>query len=381
MGSLFVRVCTSLIVVLALLAGHIASSDRNVNPVSSSWRLGGQAKDKEKTKNKNDEPKSTSRIRLSPPSSSADSDEDDGSDGLADKLLYSIPSSRRGSIVDSKEGRETVILSATIKAVGDIATAAVYIYGARLLINGLFRSLEMIKSSISQLGGNTSVARLPDNIASLLRPNVTLNAYEFELATSGVLDPKSIKRGFKSIGGLRNVKQHIKDSVYDLGLAARHRYDRVALPTSGDTTAYPSILLFGPPGCGKSLLSEAACKFADVPMLSIAPSNVFRKYYGETNQMVRAIFSLAHKIQPCILFIDEIDALFRVRSNDETQTDRSVKTECMTLWDQVDKSGDPVIIIGATNRPQDLGKITAVCAHMHLQVCPYVFGCVFVLCR
>lgn len=71
------------------------------------------------------------------------------------------------------------------------------------------------------------------------------------------------------------------------------------------------ILLYGPPGCGKTALTRALGKKCHLPIIQFTPSTLLRKWVGETPQLLKAIMSLVIKIQPCILFIDEMDGLFR----------------------------------------------------------------------
>lgn len=65
-------------------------------------------------------------------------------------------------------------------------------------------------------------------------------------------------------------------------------------------------------GCGKSALTKAVAKVAKFPVISLAPSVLMRKYVGETSQLIKAVFSLALKMQPCLIFIDEMDSMFQV---------------------------------------------------------------------
>jgi len=76
------------------------------------------------------------------------------------------------------------------------------------------------------------------------------------------------------------------------------------------------------------MLVRALCRQQDVPMIQITPSLLLRKYVGETSQMTKAIFTLARKLQPCVMFVDEMDSLLRARTNDDTSVDRNIKTEC-----------------------------------------------------
>ena len=112
----------------------------------------------------------------------------------------------------------------------------------------------------------------------------------------------------------------------------------------------PGILFYGPPGCGKTMLVKALAASTHIPCLVVTPSVLLRKYVGETNLQVRALFSLAQKLSPCIVCIDELDGLFRERSSSEHDVSRDLKTEFLQWWDGIASDGR-VFIVGATNRP------------------------------
>jgi ATPase family AAA domain-containing protein 1 len=100
------------------------------------------------------------------------------------------------------------------------------------------------------------------------------------------------------------------------------------------------------------LIRHAAAN-AKVPCLMATPSLLLRKYIGESNYQVRALFSLISKLSPCILFIDEIDGLFQERNAEEHHVLREIKTEFLQYWDGL-LSNKSVLVVGATNRPFDL---------------------------
>jgi SpoVK/Ycf46/Vps4 family AAA+-type ATPase len=114
------------------------------------------------------------------------------------------------------------------------------------------------------------------------------------------------------------------------------------------------VLLYGPPGCGKTLLVRSLALSSKIPCLVLTPSVLLRKYIGETNHQVRSLFTLAQKLSPCVLCIDELDGLFRERNDHEHEVNREIKTEFLQWWDGLLSESSQILIIGATNRPFDV---------------------------
>ena len=115
------------------------------------------------------------------------------------------------------------------------------------------------------------------------------------------------------------------------------------------------VLLFGPPGTGKTLLARAIADESQATFINITPSTVFNMYVGEAEKNVRAIFSLARKLSPSVLFVDEVDSLFATRDY-ASNSKREVVNEFMMEWDGIKGGNEGVLVVGATNRPFDLDE-------------------------
>jgi SpoVK/Ycf46/Vps4 family AAA+-type ATPase len=116
------------------------------------------------------------------------------------------------------------------------------------------------------------------------------------------------------------------------------------------------VLLFGPPGTGKTMLAKAIAKCSGAWFLNVSLSDIFDKYVGEGEKNVRAIFTLARKLGgPVVIFLDEVDAVFGTRRSDGSGSSRrEVMNEFMSEWDGLSSKNDGIVVLGATNRPFDL---------------------------
>jgi len=130
------------------------------------------------------------------------------------------------------------------------------------------------------------------------------------------------------------------------------------------------ILLYGPPGCGKTLLAKALAKEVGIKFMNIKSSDIKCSLYGKTEAKISAMFSFAEKIQPVIVFIDEIDSLLRSRSNEgsnELSVTRGIKNLFMQHMDGILNNGmKQIVVIGATNRKEDIDP--AILRRMHPQI-------------
>lgn len=114
------------------------------------------------------------------------------------------------------------------------------------------------------------------------------------------------------------------------------------------------VLLHGPPGCGKTVLANAIANELGVPFINVSAPSVVSGMSGESEKKLRDIFEEAKELAPCLVFIDEIDAITPKRENVQREMERRIVAQLLTCMDDValEKTGGrPVMIIGATNRP------------------------------
>eukprot|EP00792_Barthelona_sp_PAP020_P006730 TRINITY_DN3065_c1_g1_i3.p1 TRINITY_DN3065_c1_g1~~TRINITY_DN3065_c1_g1_i3.p1 ORF type:complete len:614 (+),score=167.29 TRINITY_DN3065_c1_g1_i3:30-1871(+) len=117
------------------------------------------------------------------------------------------------------------------------------------------------------------------------------------------------------------------------------------------------LLLFGPPGNGKTMIGKAIASQCEATFFSISASSLMSKWVGEGEKLVRALFAVAREMQPAVIFIDEIDSLLTKRTDKEMEGTRRLKTEFLIQIDGAATSTDDrLLIVGATNRPQDLDE-------------------------
>ncbi|KAF4534967.1 ATPase family aaa domain-containing protein 1-a [Lasiodiplodia theobromae] len=127
-------------------------------------------------------------------------------------------------------------------------------------------------------------------------------------------------------------------------------------------------ILYGPPGTGKSLLCRCLARQSNMNMLVVSAAEMWQKCWGDDEKVIKAIFSLARKLHPCIVFIDEADAMFGVRKGGEQRHIRSMINQFLMEWDGLATDVKAPFILLATNRPFDLDPAVLRRAPVHIHM-------------
>ena len=168
---------------------------------------------------------------------------------------------------------------------------------------------------------------------------------------SEVIPANEIGVTFADIGSL----DEIKESLQEVVMLPLRRPD---LFKGGLLKPCRGILLFGPPGTGKTMLAKAIADEAGASFINVSMSTITSKWFGEDEKNVRALFTLAAKVSPTIIFVDEVDSMLGQRTRvGEHEAMRKIKNEFMTHWDGLlTKAGERILVLAATNRPFDLDE-------------------------
>ena len=186
-----------------------------------------------------------------------------------------------------------------------------------------------------------------NNEARIRKLRKTCNTHEKKLL-NGVIDAGSIKTTFNDVRAPPETIEALK-TLTTLSLIRPEAFSYGVLATD----KIPGLLLYGPPGTGKTLLAKAVAKESGATVLEVSGSDVYDMYVGEGEKNVKAIFTLAKKLTPCVVFIDEADAIFGSRSTQSARVShRELINQFLREWDGMNDMS--AFIMVATNRPFDL---------------------------
>ena len=210
-----------------------------------------------------------------------------------------------------------------------------------------------VNKFLGEINGNTSgkskIGLRKSLSEKLKNPSIEymeFNNHEYSLFDS-VTSYEDIDATFSDVGGLDEEIDAIVDNILT-PLRLYHKFGTTDIAPSG-------LLLHGKPGTGKTLIARAIAKECRASFIYIQSSDIFDKFLGESEKRVTAIFSLADKLAPSIVFIDELETCLAKRSNSlNSDLTNNVLGRFLSAWDGLVERTKPVVVLGATNRPEQL---------------------------
>lgn len=244
------------------------------------------------------------------------------------------------------------------KDVKDITTSAILI-GISLYTS--VKLLSILEGALKMGGDRDGLIAAKKSLAKRLnRPEIEtmdFDTYEMRLMVD-VLGPDELEVTFADVGGLESQLEDVKDNVVlPIRLWTQDRHSLV-----GVSPCPTGVILYGKPGTGKSLIAKAIAKECNATFINIKASSLLDKWLGESDKLATALFRLARKLSPAIIFIDEVETLLRKRGGNtgsDNQAVVSMQGVFLAEWDGLQTpdatiGNGPVLLLGATNRLDDI---------------------------
>ncbi|RLJ07237.1 MAG: ATP-binding protein [Candidatus Aenigmatarchaeota archaeon] len=253
----------------------------------------------------------------------------------------------RESLLRQQLQRE-ISLARKLEAEGRHKEASVHYLRAgaiyrRLAVNYPKEKAEAMFSTASQYENLANLMKQAPTVAEARE--ISEDLYE-KLIESLIVTSKP-DLNWSDIGGLDEAKKVIKEAIILPFIKSKPPF--VKSPRT--------ILLYGPPGTGKTLLAKAACSSLQATFFEARASSLLSKYFGESTKLVSALFQKARKLQPSLIFLDEVDSLAIARGMELSEAGRRVLSQLLQEIEGFNTQTDErVIIMGATNKPWDLDE-------------------------
>ncbi|KAL0213200.1 hypothetical protein RCL1_006826 [Eukaryota sp. TZLM3-RCL] len=196
-----------------------------------------------------------------------------------------------------------------------------------------------------------SVSELYSAATKRLKEFSPKDEHEEALAAEAI-PPGKISIKFDDIGSLDSVKN---DLVQHLVLPLRRPE---LFSASKLSKSSKGVLLFGPPGTGKTMLGKAVANESGAVFIPVSSASLGSRYFGDSERLARSLFTVARALAPSIIFLDEADAILGSRSQShEHEANRKIKNVLLEMWDGLTtENSAPVVVLCSTNRPQDLDE-------------------------
>ncbi|MBP3964082.1 ATP-binding protein [Paenibacillus lignilyticus] len=171
-----------------------------------------------------------------------------------------------------------------------------------------------------------------------------LKLIQFNQDDQSIIESDKPKETFEDVGGLEDVKKKIRMN-FILPLKQPEIFKAYGKQAGG------SLLLFGPPGCGKTFLARAVAGEIDANFIHIELQAILSMYVGQSEHNLHDVFQKARENKPCVIFIDELDAMGGSRHQMRQHHERMLVNQLLTELDGLQAGNDQVFVIGATNTP------------------------------
>lgn len=190
--------------------------------------------------------------------------------------------------------------------------------------------------------------------------HLKLNSYE-KIHLSNIKQVSENSVNFDSIIGHSELKKTINECILKQINNKSVNHCELLDPPNG-------IILHGPPGTGKTMFAKAIAKGISCPFIVFSIHTVENKMFGESAKILKGLFTLANKIKPCVIFIDELDGFFGHRTANDQSFVTGLKTQMLHHLDGIEGRSNDVIVIGATNMIENIDKAVRRRLRMHLLV-------------
>jgi len=175
-----------------------------------------------------------------------------------------------------------------------------------------------------------------------MQPDVPTGEDDYEAEVLSLIQRTNVR--WEDIGGLEDTKAAIK-SAYGLALARK--------PKGVVISSWRNVMLFGPPGTGKTILAAATAGNLDATFFNVKVSSLLSKYFGESTKLISALYTVARRLSPAVIFLDEFEALTPPRGSGESGAERRIVSTFLAELDGLESKEDEqfVLTMGATNLP------------------------------